>query len=90
MFQWLSRLGLLRLWQEVLWMHTGKGIQADFTNSLEQRPCGRAESKEHEAGLIPTVQRLLVPAALSGGAKSLVFGKVFLRLAKMDKQLAWH
>lgn len=39
-------------------------------------PVAVAEPKEHEAELIPTVQRLLAPAALSGDAKSL--GMFFL------------
>lgn len=83
------------------WICSGSGrkccgcTQGNGSRLVSQALCSRvpvagAESKDHEAELIPTVQRLLVPAALSGDAKSLVFGKVFLRLAKMDKQLAWH
>lgn len=40
-FQWLPMLDLLRVWQEALWMHTGKWIEADFTSSLELSACAR-------------------------------------------------
>lgn len=71
-------------------MPTGKWAPAGFTALQSTVPVPGAESREQEAQLIPTVQRLLVAAALSGDAKSLhlLSGTVFPRLAKMDKQLA--